>query len=230
MLATVASYETPDPQTLVIKLSSPTSAFLDYLAAPYGPKVDQPDRDRGAHQGRRPGPGVAEDAHRRLRSVPDQRVDARPAVRDQRNDKWWGPKPYYEKLVMKIMPDASSQQLALEGGDLDFIHQQPPTAVDRFEDKSGFRVESFPSVLKEWIEVNPKKRPVQGPGAAPGPAPGDRQAEGPRPTCSAVAARSRRATTRPGCSTTRAPRTTPKYDPSVLKDRGREAARQRAHR
>jgi peptide/nickel transport system substrate-binding protein len=161
MLASVAGYETPDPQTIVIKLSAPTSAFLDYLAAPYGPKVVSPtaiaahtkgdDQAQGWLKTHTAGSGPYQ--------LSEWTLGQQYVL--QRNDKWWGPKPYYEKLVMKIMPDASSQQIALEGGDLDFIHSQPPTAVDRFENKSGFRVESFPNVLKEWIEVNPTHGPFQ---------------------------------------------------------------------
>ena len=42
MLAEVASYETPDPPTFVVNLKHPVSAFMDYLAAPYGPKAISP--------------------------------------------------------------------------------------------------------------------------------------------------------------------------------------------
>jgi hypothetical protein len=38
----VASVETPDASTVVVKLKSPVSAFLDYMAAPYGPKIVSP--------------------------------------------------------------------------------------------------------------------------------------------------------------------------------------------
>ncbi len=163
MLETVAGYATPDPQTLVVNLSTPTSPFLDYLAAPYGPKVVSPtaieEHSEGDDLGREwlethtagTGPYQLSEWTRGQQYVLS------------RNDEWWGPKPYYEKLVMKIMPDASTQQLELEGGDLDFIHSQPPTAIDRYEDTDGFRVESFPVVFKTWIEVNPKSGPFQDP-------------------------------------------------------------------
>jgi peptide/nickel transport system substrate-binding protein len=163
MLATVASYETPDPQTIVIELTTPTAPFLHYLAAPYGPKVVSPtaiaEHTKGDDLGQEwlkthtAGTGPYQ--------ITEWTLGQQYVL--QRNDKWWGPKPYYEKLVMKIMPDASSQQLSLEGGDLDFIHSQPPTALDRFEDQSGFKVESFPVVFKEWIEVNPKSGPFTDP-------------------------------------------------------------------
>ena len=157
MLATVKSYDTPDPLTFVVHLSSVTAPFLDYLAAPYGPKITNATA-LAQH-------AVGKDLGKKWLmthtegSGPYQLTEWNPGVQYTitRNDKWWGTKPYYDSLVMKIMPDASTQQLELEGGQLDFIHQQPPSAVARFKKNSKFRIESFPSVLKEWIEVNPKK-------------------------------------------------------------------------
>jgi len=163
MLANVTSYETPDPQTIVINLSAPTSAFLDYLAAPYGPKVESPTAIAQHAKGDDLGQGwlKTHTAGSGPYQVSEWTLGQQYVL--ERNDKWWGPKPYYQKLIIKIMPDASTQQLELEGGDLDFIHDQPPTALDRFEHKSGFRVESFPNVLKEWLEVNPTHGVFQNP-------------------------------------------------------------------
>jgi peptide/nickel transport system substrate-binding protein len=42
MLAQVATTAAPDPSTFVVTLKEPVSAFLDYLAAPYGPKAVDP--------------------------------------------------------------------------------------------------------------------------------------------------------------------------------------------
>ncbi len=42
MLADVANYATPDASTFVVTLAHPVSPFLDYLAAPYGPKMVSP--------------------------------------------------------------------------------------------------------------------------------------------------------------------------------------------
>ena len=42
MLADVSSMSSPDPLTFVVHLNKPVSAFLDYLASPYGPKMVSP--------------------------------------------------------------------------------------------------------------------------------------------------------------------------------------------
>ena len=43
MLWDVASYETPDDFTLIITLNQPDSAFIHYMAAPYGPGIVSPE-------------------------------------------------------------------------------------------------------------------------------------------------------------------------------------------
>ena len=80
MLSDVASYETPNPTTFVVKLKNPVSPFLDYLASPYGPKVDSPARDSRARR-HRPRAVVAQVARCRHRPVHDLLVRARPEVR-----------------------------------------------------------------------------------------------------------------------------------------------------
>ena len=35
--------ETPDPQTLILKLSAPQTSLIDNLASPWGPKIIGPD-------------------------------------------------------------------------------------------------------------------------------------------------------------------------------------------
>ena len=42
MVADVTSMSTPTPLTFIVHLDKPVSAFLDYLAAPYGPKMVSP--------------------------------------------------------------------------------------------------------------------------------------------------------------------------------------------
>src|ERR1700733_7981832 len=42
MVAGVSSIQTPSPYTVVINLSAPNTAFLDYLASSYGPVLESP--------------------------------------------------------------------------------------------------------------------------------------------------------------------------------------------
>ncbi|HTD51279.1 MAG TPA: ABC transporter substrate-binding protein, partial [Acidimicrobiia bacterium] len=97
MLADVASYATPNPLTFVVKLKNPVSPFLDYLAAPYGPKVDSPTVI-AAHAGK-------DEAQSWLKShdagtgpytitsfVPGQKYVL------SAFDGYWGPRPYVREI------------------------------------------------------------------------------------------------------------------------------------
>ncbi len=40
----------------------------------------------------------------------------------ERNEKYWGTKPQFKKLLVKVIPDPNSRAVALETGDIDLIH------------------------------------------------------------------------------------------------------------
>ena len=118
MLADVDHYETPDPLTFVVVLKNPVSPFLDYLAAPYGPKVQSP-AILTAH-------GGTDHAQSYLKThddgtgpftissfLPGQKYTL------ARWDGYWGPKPYLAEIDIAIVPDIATQRLELQGGQLD---------------------------------------------------------------------------------------------------------------
>ena len=120
MLAEVGSYEAPDPQTFVVKLTTPVNNFLYRLASPWGPMVTN-DKEIG-------GKGGSDQGQDYLKThsagsgpyvissvVPDEQVVL------TRNEKYWGPKPAYGQVVFKILPDAATQRLQVERGDLDAV-------------------------------------------------------------------------------------------------------------
>ncbi len=51
----------------------------------------------------------------------------------QRNDAWWGPKPYYQKVTMRIIRSEPSRVAALLAGDVDVIEAVPTTDVARLK-------------------------------------------------------------------------------------------------
>jgi peptide/nickel transport system substrate-binding protein len=159
MLADVEGYETPDPLTFVVKLKQPVSAFLDYLAAPYGPKVVSPalinanEKDGDAAQDwvktHSAGTGPYQ--------ISEFSLGQRYVL--SRNDGYWGDKPFFSDVVISIVPDAATQQLQLEGGDLDVVKDLPIDTINSFRTKEGFKVQSFPVLRKQFLHVNPNKAP-----------------------------------------------------------------------
>ena len=64
----VASVETPNPYQAVITLKTPNTAFLDYLASPYGPVMESPSA-LAAHKGSNNDQTLPRDARYRHRAV-----------------------------------------------------------------------------------------------------------------------------------------------------------------
>jgi len=156
MLADVASYATPNPLTFVVNLKNPVSPFLDYLASPYGPKVDSPT-EIAAHAGK-------DEAQSWLKShdagtgpymitsfVPGQKYVL------SAFDGYWGPKPYVREIDISIQPSISTQELDLENGQLDMILHGLPTPDVQALQAKGFEVHQFPANLKTLLFVNENK-------------------------------------------------------------------------
>jgi peptide/nickel transport system substrate-binding protein len=158
MLADVSSYDTPDASTFVIHLKQPVSAFLDYLAAPYGPKVVSPAlitahtvNDDSAQEWLK-----THDAGTGPFTISDFQLGTRYTL--TRYDAYWGGKAQVAQIVIDLVPDISTQRLKLESGDLSMIiHGLSATDIQSLAAKSGFQVQRFPSLFKAWIMVNENK-------------------------------------------------------------------------
>jgi peptide/nickel transport system substrate-binding protein len=158
MLDQVASYDTPDSLTFVVHLKKPVSAFMDYLAAPYGPKLESPtalQQNAGT-----------DDAQTYLKThsigtgayfIKEFTLGQQYVL--QANPNYWGPAPKIKTIQISIVPDLSTQQLKLEGGDLDILHNLPASTTNSFKGKSGFQVITIPSLQLTVLKVDPNKPP-----------------------------------------------------------------------
>jgi peptide/nickel transport system substrate-binding protein len=163
MLANVVSTETPDPLTFVVHLNQPVAAFMDYLAAPYGPKLVSPGTVKAHETGVTAANAEGDWAQEYLKTndagtgpytisqfVPGSHyvLSAYPG--------YWGSKPYYTTVNISIVPDISVQQAELQNGKLSMIlHGLPVNAVDSLKSSSDFVVHEFPAQLKAMLYVNP---------------------------------------------------------------------------
>jgi len=159
MLAQVASYDTPDATTFIVHLKQPVSAFMDYLAAPYSPKAVSPTGLRKYAKGN----DLAQD-YLKTHSLGTGPYYIKEFTLGQRyvlaaNPNYWGPKPKITTINIDIVPDLSTQQLKLEGGDLQILHNLPATTTNSFKNKNGFQVIAIPSLQLQVLKVNPNKAP-----------------------------------------------------------------------
>ncbi len=161
MVKPIASMTTPDPLTLVVKLKEPVDPFLDYLASSWGPKMIGPEAlvTHAANnfgqtwlQAHDDGTGpyeLTEFARGRQYVL-------------TRYGNWWGPKPFFAKVLLKITPDISTQQLELENGSVDAIMHSFP-AANLSSLPSSVKVLKYPSYLRLLLYVNTNKPPFNNP-------------------------------------------------------------------
>jgi peptide/nickel transport system substrate-binding protein len=164
MLSAVAGYDTPDPLTFVIRLKHPVSAFADYLASPYGPKLESP-MALTMHAGSDMGQtwlkthDVGTGAFQIGEFVPGDHYLL------QRFDNYWGPAPLLRQVKITIVTDLTTQQMQLQSGQLQMVLQglskqaQATIAAD-----PKFSIVTFLAEVKAMLFVNPNKGIFADPG------------------------------------------------------------------
>ncbi len=155
MLAQVKSVATPSPTTVVVTLKHPVSAFLDYLASPFGPKMISPTaikaHDVGGDQGQKwlathdEGSGP----YQITSFVPNQKYVL------TRYANYWGAKPFFPEVDITIQPSITTQELQLQKGQLDMItHGLPSQDVASLATNSALAVHQYPALLKSLLFIN----------------------------------------------------------------------------
>jgi peptide/nickel transport system substrate-binding protein len=160
MLAEVAGYETPDPSTFVIHLKTPVNNFLARMSSPWAPMATNPKIiDQQEQSGDKLGVaylkthGVGSGPYVISEFVPDQEIVLK------RNENYWGTKPFFKEIHLKIISDPVSQRIQLEAGDLDFIEGVNPQAADALSKKKSLNVAQPPAFNMTILQVNSKRAP-----------------------------------------------------------------------
>jgi peptide/nickel transport system substrate-binding protein len=71
-----------------------------------------------------------------------------------RNDNYFGPKPYLEKVVFTVVPDPNTQIAQALSGDITIMILDNKAAVDRIKTATGLAVVSRPLVQYYWLALN----------------------------------------------------------------------------
>ena len=166
MLFDVASYETPDDYTLIITLNQPDSAFIHYMAAPYGPGIVSPE----AVEANAVGDDLAQAwlATHSAGTGPYYISSFEPGEHElTRFDDYWGedsiPPACFSTVHIRVIPDFTTQMLELESGGLDImIHGVTKNDLPRFED-SGFEVFQHAGINFVVMHLNTHDGPFSDP-------------------------------------------------------------------
>ena len=157
MVSDVASVTTPDPYTAVITLKTPNTAFLDYLASPYGPVMESPtalaanagaDNDQTYLETHDIGTG------------PYTLTESKVGVMYQMKafPQYWGPKPYYTTINMPVIDNLSTEEIEFNGGQIDAIlHDLTTSAIAQYTHNSKVSVYNLPTLESETAYVNENK-------------------------------------------------------------------------
>lgn len=138
--ANVSDVKTPDPYTAIIELSKPAPYLLSALSANEAPMVPKHLYD---------GTNVLTNPHN-IAPIGTGPYVFKEWVRGsyilyERNPNYWDkPKPYIDKLVVKIIPDAATRTIALESGALDLGSDTPVpmSEIERIKKNSKLGIET----------------------------------------------------------------------------------------
>jgi len=81
-----------------------------------------------------------------------------------RNDGYWGDKPAYQKVVVKVIADSNTRAVALETGDIDLIYgDEGPITPDTFArlKAQGYAAEISPPLGTQVLALNTNKGPTR---------------------------------------------------------------------
>ncbi|MET0704122.1 MAG: ABC transporter substrate-binding protein [Mycobacterium sp.] len=142
---------------VTVTLKEPDAAFLDYIAAPYGPRMLSPEglkKNAGSDNAQNyltthdlgTGPFTLTDAqvgsHYGMAAFPD----------------YWGTKPYFETVDIPVITDASAQQLQFNNGQIAAIlHDLPSSAVEQYINDSKYSHYALPTMMSNFLYLNQKK-------------------------------------------------------------------------
>jgi peptide/nickel transport system substrate-binding protein len=159
MLAPVADMQTPDPMTFVVMLKQPVGPFLHYMASSWGPKIISPkalaDNAGGDHA-----QGWAKEHADGTGPFQLTAFNRGQNYQLTRFDSYWGPRPHFGKVDIRIVPDMNTQILQLKSGDLDIIlHSFPVAELGTAKADANLVVRDFPSYLQALLYVNTNKAP-----------------------------------------------------------------------
>jgi peptide/nickel transport system substrate-binding protein len=155
MVDGIASVQPNGPYQVTVKLKQRNSAFLDYLAAPYGPKMMSPTglsanagTDHAQTYLRTHDLGTGAYTLTQAQVGQSYQLKAYPG--------WWGPAPYFQQVDMPVMADLSTQELVFNQGQLAAImHDLNAPAVKSYLASTTSAHYSMPTFETSQVYLNP---------------------------------------------------------------------------
>lgn len=158
MTADVTKVATPDDHTAVLTLSAPNSAFLDYLASPFGLKLISPTvLAKHAYKDHAQTWLTSHDAG----TGPYELTSAKTGNSYELTayDDYWGDKPAFAAVELEISQNASAAQLELERGEIDAIlGNLNKSSFESYAKSRTVTTSTFPNLTTQMVYVNPQSK------------------------------------------------------------------------
>lgn len=78
----------------------------------------------------------------------------------ERFEDYWGPKPYFETIIFKIVPDISARAMMLRTGAVDIAEGLPSHEISQLQNAPGIQVIRAPSMTQVLIGMNSNHPPL----------------------------------------------------------------------
>lgn len=152
-LANVKDMRTPDDSTVVLTLGHPQPSFLDALSSPWGPKIISPVAVTEHNNGDFATTWLNEHA---VGTGPFKLAEFKRGQRYvlERNDDYWGKKPFFRQIQISVVPDISQQILQLQAGTIDAVPINYPFA-QLTSLPPGLEITAAPSMIPYDLFVKP---------------------------------------------------------------------------
>jgi peptide/nickel transport system substrate-binding protein len=157
MVKDVESVTTQGDYDATITLKAPNSAFLDYIASPYGPRMVSPEGlKKNAGSDNAQNYLTTHDLGTGPYTLTAAEVGSRYALAAY--PQYWGDKPYFEQVEIPVITDVSAQQLQFNNGQIAAImHDLPSSAVEQYLNDDKYAHYSLPTMMSNYLYLNPNK-------------------------------------------------------------------------
>jgi peptide/nickel transport system substrate-binding protein len=164
ILNPVTAIDTPDPHTIVLRLSAVQPLFPESLSQQIVPLSIYPaeDRDTEAHKNSRVGTGpyklVEWIADRHI--VLERFAGYATNTRAQGTDGYGGRKePFLDRIVIRFIPEPGAMVAAIEAGEIHVAETVPNRSAATLERNRQLRVLRIAPAMQHMVYVNPTKPP-----------------------------------------------------------------------
>jgi peptide/nickel transport system substrate-binding protein len=157
MVSDVKSVTTPNKYEAIINLKEPNTAFMDYLAAPYGPVMESPTALK-AHAGTNHDQTYLETHD--IGTGPYELTEAKVGVAYAMKayPGYWGKKPYYTTVDLPVIDDLSTEEIQFNDGQLDgILHDLTTSAASSYQKNKAVSFYELPTLRAEEVYVNEHK-------------------------------------------------------------------------